>query len=1143
MTKTEDLRGYANGQPVYQQAARVVYDAYGRKTESYDAADAKTTMSYTPAADAPPVRTVLTNPLGHAETTALRPEWSVTAAQDDPNGRHTELAYDPLGRLTKVWLPDRPTGQSPSQEFTYTIQQDAPVAVATKTLDNDGGYAVSYEIYDGLLRSRQNQQPAHGGGRLLSDTVYNTLGQVAKVNDVYANADAPGPRILGVADSAVPAQTVYAYDGLGRTTAEIFRVMGDEKWRTTTAYNGERVDVDPPTGSTPTTTITDARGRTVELRQYKGPSPAGAYDTTRYGYSRGGEQDTVTDPAGNVWRTTRDLRGRVVSTEDPDRGATTYTYDDLDRMTTSTDAQNRTLAFEYDVLGRRTAVHAGTTTQAPAIASWTYDALPDGTSVKGLPVSATRWDGTNAYTTRIDSYDTSYRATSTSYVIPGSEGGLAGTYTFKTRYNPDGTVQSVTHPGAGNLPAETVRTTYTDQAMPLQTRSGLGTYVNDTLYAKSGETLQERWGEDGHQVLNDYTYEEGTRRLLRRITDRQTDAKVRQADLNYEHDESGNLTRIADTPPASNAASDIQCFRYDHLRRLSHAWTTTGACATTPDANGGVTPSGVGGATPYWNSYTYDPTGARETETRHAVNGATGDTVRTYSYPAAGQPQAHAPKQVSTAGPGVNRIDAYSYDRTGNTTTRRIGSAEQTLEWDAEGHLAKVTEAGRTTSFVYDAEGNRLIRRDPSGTVLYLGTMEVRVGAGSNVRTATRYYTHGDRTVAVRSDDQRLTWLVSDHHGTADLAIDAASLDVTRRRFDPFGDPRGDQPGSWPSERAFVGGTADPSTGLVHLGAREYLPSEGRFLSVDPVFDSNEPQKLNGYTYAGNNPVTQSDPDGDDWGCWGLCGFVIAFGRALSKVFHSVGNFFRDAWHRFVDVQRRLVERAREAARRMAEEARRRAAEARRKAEEARRKAQQARERAQRAVRKQTARACRLLFAGCDVRPTLNRSGLGKPFSCDSFPNAAGCRESLRKTNQSLHEHVKIAIGVCDGVCATLSYQHGTLMLTTGPGALGAGGSVQWASAPPEEQGPVGGAVCGAVGIPVGPCYSGGPRVDANGRWIGYQDAKGIGFAEGEVEPAVEYTVATWKISKGRSGFTGLTDPLPPQLRDPICKAWWAWHC
>ncbi|WP_268256402.1 RHS repeat-associated core domain-containing protein [Streptomyces lanatus] len=64
-----------------------------------------------------------------------------------------------------------------------------------------------------------------------------------------------------------------------------------------------------------------------------------------------------------------------------------------------------------------------------------------------------------------------------------------------------------------------------------------------------------------------------------------------------------------------------------------------------------------------------------------------------------------------------------------------------------------------------------------------------------------------------------------------------------------------------PGTRGFVGGTADP-TGLVHLGAREYDPTLGRFLSVDPVIDINAPAQMNAYSYAHNNPVTKSDPSG-----------------------------------------------------------------------------------------------------------------------------------------------------------------------------------------------------------------------------------------------------------------------------------------
>lgn len=124
----------------------------------------------------------------------------------------------------------------------------------------------------------------------------------------------------------------------------------------------------------------------------------------------------------------------------------------------------------------------------------------------------------------------------------------------------------------------------------------------------------------------------------------------------------------------------------------------------------------------------------------------------------------------------------------------------------------------------------------------------------------TRYYTFGGKTIATRVDTGPLTWLAADHQGTGQIAIDSGQ-NVTRRRQLPFGGPRGTS-SAWPGDRGFVGGTTDASTGLTHLGAREYDPSTGRFASVDPVLAMADPQQMNGYAYGGNSPVTYSDPSG-----------------------------------------------------------------------------------------------------------------------------------------------------------------------------------------------------------------------------------------------------------------------------------------
>ncbi|MGW5424263.1 RHS repeat-associated core domain-containing protein [Streptomyces sp. NPDC003943] len=72
----------------------------------------------------------------------------------------------------------------------------------------------------------------------------------------------------------------------------------------------------------------------------------------------------------------------------------------------------------------------------------------------------------------------------------------------------------------------------------------------------------------------------------------------------------------------------------------------------------------------------------------------------------------------------------------------------------------------------------------------------------------------------------------------------------------------GDTAGTWPDDKAFLGKPADTGTNLTHVGAREYDPSLGQFVSVDPALTLAQHQSLNGYAYANNSPVTFSDPTG-----------------------------------------------------------------------------------------------------------------------------------------------------------------------------------------------------------------------------------------------------------------------------------------
>ncbi|MFF3563235.1 polymorphic toxin-type HINT domain-containing protein, partial [Streptomyces sp. NPDC002574] len=375
----------------------------------------------------------------------------------------------------------------------------------------------------------------------------------------------------------------------------------------------------------------------------------------------------------------------------------------------------------------------------------------------------------------------------------------------------------------------------------------------DTAYSLTGKPLQFTYQSGGKKTQVTNTYQWGTQRLDTSRVDREGVPGVDKY-ATYGYDQAGNITSIADT---SRDGTDNQCFTYDHLGRLTDAWAQgSGGCSSTAG-------SLLGGPAPYWQSYSYDATGNRRTETQHDPAGnASQDVTRTYDYPPAKSPRPHGLTQVTTDGPTGSAIDSYTYDTVGNTHTRTIGGDQQTLDWDAEGHLAKVTQGTKTTSYVYDADGNRLIRRTDNETTLYLGTTELTLNKGASTAKATRYYDLGGGNQAIRTDDGTLSFLLGDHHGTSELAVSATDLTMQQRRATPFGGPRGDAPDNWPGQKGFVGGTDDPTTGLTHLGAREYDQATGRFLSVDPVMDTGDPQQMNGYAYTENNPVTYSDPTG-----------------------------------------------------------------------------------------------------------------------------------------------------------------------------------------------------------------------------------------------------------------------------------------
>ncbi|MCX5242645.1 polymorphic toxin type 44 domain-containing protein [Streptomyces prunicolor] len=853
--------GEADKKPVYQQVSRSTYDNLGRPSTATNALDRTIKTTYVPddTGYGPLTSRTTTDPKLYTTTDTVDPAWGVTTKSTDANGNVTEWALDALGRLRSVWKPDRSRGlnDAASIVYAYSVNNDKETWVRTDALKADGKtYNSSYEIFDGMLRSRQKQTPAPNGGRVISETLYDDRGLAYVTNEQVHDNSEPSGTLANTFPGSVPASTETVFDAAGRATASIFRVYDQEKWRTNTDNQGDRTAVTAAAGGTGTLTLTDAKGRVTERREYNGPVPSGSdYTRTLFTYTPGGQISKMTGPDGAVWSYGYDVRGRQEYAIDPDKGRTDTTYNDADQPVTVTTILNgvsRTLITDYDELGRKIGTWDGAKDNAHQLTKFTFDSLAKGQ----LSASIRYVGGTTGkiYSQTVTGYDALGRAKGTKTVIAASDplvvAGAPQTYTQSTTYNVNGTVQSASMPAVAGLPAETVTNSY--NALGLLTgTNGITDYVQSIGYSPYGDVEETRLGTSTGakqlQVLS--RYEDGTRRLSNTHTVDQTNAGY-TSDVDYDYDASGNVLSVTDKANGT----DTQCFAYDGYRRLSEAWTPeSNDCANTRSA------SSLGGPAPYWTSWTYKSGGLRDTQTEHKTSG---NTQTAYSYPpvnASGAGQPHTLTSYNVNG-GTER--ALSYDEHGNTTKRYSPTGSvQSLTWDIEGELTRLTEDAKTTDYLYDANGELLIRRDQGTTVLYLAGQELHYDSATKKFTAERYYAAGSVT-AVRTE-AGLSWMVDDHHGTASMAVGAVTQSITRSYTKPFGEARGTAPLTWPDDKGFLGKAVDTGTGLVHVGAREYDPATGRFLSADPVIAPEDHESLNGYAYANNTPVTKSDPSGE----------------------------------------------------------------------------------------------------------------------------------------------------------------------------------------------------------------------------------------------------------------------------------------
>ena len=193
-------------------------------------------------------------------------------------------------------------------------------------------------------------------------------------------------------------------------------------------------------------------------------------------------------------------------------------------------------------------------------------------------------------------------------------------------------------------------------------------------------------------------------------------------------------------------------------------------------------------------------------------------------------------------------------ERSGAVAT--INSATAQYAYDGDGRRVKKVSGGATTVYVYDAQG----------------------------QLAAEYATAGNPAPPCLT-----CYLTADHLGSTRLVSDGHTVCKKRYDYRPFGEDIpvgiGDRStnlcygGTDPTTIRFTGKERDTETvsstteGLDFFEARYFSSAQGRFNSPDPVMITpdrlRDPQQLNRYAYARNNPLRFTDPSGQELRCTG----------------------------------------------------------------------------------------------------------------------------------------------------------------------------------------------------------------------------------------------------------------------------------
>ncbi len=847
---------------------------------------------------------ILNHPLTETREVDDSPKNVMTTYEYDPNenvtkviepfGNSVKTIYDGRNRPYQVTRGFGAAGAS-TQAFTYDANFNTIKSV-------DGRGKMTQFTYDPFDRLTQGLSPLGFKTLFTYDMNGNML-----TSKYEGHLNQTGGGNVRLAESA------FQYDELNR------------EFQSDASYFDPATQAALPGDPRTTKFQYDQNSRLVKTRDDLNRDSLFAYD----GMSR---MTVATDPLLNTVTNTYDANSNVISTVEHElpevsgpavNTTTTFTYDDLDRLTTQVlqqgDPLSQTTTYAYD--SRSNVVR--TTDAKGSVSTFTYDGLSRQTRMDADPsiTILQAWDDNSRLASQTDdnnhtsiySYDALNRLTSTLYADATTS---SQTYDANdnvlTAMDQNGSVVTnvyddenrltsraiVRAPGVLGTTAETygydglsrmtlgqdedsmVTSTYDSFGQPrTETQNGkvLSRTFNSvadptSLVYPGGRTLDQTFDAldrlqtitNGSQIVdNDYL---GFGRVSKRTFGNGTQATVT-------YDTIRRITHLVDEKVSPlTTITDFQ-YGFDSVNvrlyeKKNHApWSGKGD-RYSYDAAYRLTQAKLGLDDPVAN------TGAVQKTIDYAIDGVNNRTSVTEN----GTPTSYV-MDGTTPNPADSQMNQYTtvgaagltYDVNGNLKS----DGTYQYVYDYRNQLLTVKDAPGTTtiaSYAYDVLGRRINKIVGATTTkfYYSGFETVEERDGSDVVQATNVWGSGaNELVGFKRSGQDYTAHLNSL-GSVSAVTDSSGNVVERYDYDPYGKPTfrnasGTDIGSSAigNPYLFTGQRFDSETGLYDYHNRMYSPVLGRFIQRDPIGTWTDPMNLgNGLAYVAENPINRTDPRG-----------------------------------------------------------------------------------------------------------------------------------------------------------------------------------------------------------------------------------------------------------------------------------------